>query len=191
MKRLPFGLLAAGLAAAATLLIATVASAHAPIRYITWDADSNPTRVIAATDNREMEATPGGFYLRVYNAAGARVDNGDTTISPDRLQLAVTLLPNLPSGTYRVDWLTTSTDGAVLSGSESLPLPGSFGEAPAAPEEMEEHADEGSMAEPISPPSAGDAGLAGRDGSDVNALASIALVVLMAGGVAFAYRRGS
>jgi methionine-rich copper-binding protein CopC len=194
MKR-SFTALAAGVAVVATLLVAGVAIAHAPITYIQWDDDSNPMNVIASTNNREMEAEPGSFYLRVYNASGSRVDTGSAVISPDRLTIVAPLQPNLPPGTYRVDWLTTSTDGAVLSGSESLPLPGSFGEPPSAPEPEEEHEAEGEEqdeGEVIAPPSTGDGGLAGAHEGGLGSLdasGAAAVAVVIGGGAVFAYGR--
>jgi methionine-rich copper-binding protein CopC len=195
MRKL-FTFLALGVAMAATLALATTASAHAPIKFIKWDSDTNPTALTASTDNREMEATPGSFYLRVYNSGGGRVDNGDATITPDRLSLIVTLLPGLPSGTYRVDWLTTSTDGEVISGSESVPLPGSF-ESTAADDDEADAADTGSEptsapSETIAPPATGDGGLLSQDGDGFaasKAMAAAALVVVASGGLALAYRR--
>jgi methionine-rich copper-binding protein CopC len=196
MKR-SLAVLAAALAAVASLILTGAVSAHAPITYIEWDTDTNPSRLIASTNNREMVAEPGSFYVRVYNSSGARVDTGEAVMTPDRLEIHVVLLPSLPPGTYRVDWLTTSTDGEVLSGSESVPLPGSFGEPPAAetpePDEAEEHEEgEGSGGEAVAPPSTGDAGLVGEhSGGILSAYSAAAVAIVTAGGLAFAYRRQS
>jgi methionine-rich copper-binding protein CopC len=197
MKR-SLAVLAAALAAVASLILTGAVSAHAPITYIEWDTDTNPSRLIASTNNREMVAEPGSFYVRVYNSSGARVDTGEAVMTPDRLEIHVVLLPNLPPGTYRVDWLTTSTDGEVLSGSESLPLPGSFGEPPTAPEPEEEHeegeeheGEEMTGGEPVAPPSTGDAGLLEGRSTPAGPFAVVAAVLATAGSAALVFRRGS
>jgi methionine-rich copper-binding protein CopC len=198
MKR-SFVALTAVLAVATAFVVTGVVSAHAPITYMEWDTDTNPSRLIAKTNKREMVAEPGSFYVRVYNSSGARVDAGEAVMTPDRLEIHVILQPNLPPGTYRVDWLTTSADGAVLSGSESMPLPGSFGTPPSAePEEAEEHADEGeddeseemTGGETVSPPVTGDGGLQGRRPAP-NVLALAAGVVTITGLTILALRRAS
>ena len=197
MKR-SFAALAAVVAVMATLLAAGVATAHAPITYIEWAPDMNPSHLIAKTNNREMVADPGSFYVRVYNSSGARVDTGTMEMAPDRLQITVALQANLPPGTYRVDWLTTSTDGEVLSGSESVPLPGSFGEPPSAPvpeeehEEGEEHeAEEMTGGEAVAPPATGDGGLLSRPSTGQSAFAIAAVVLATMSGAALALRRTS
>jgi hypothetical protein len=119
-------------------------------------------------------------------------------MTPDRLQIHVRLLPDLAPGTYRVDWLTTSADGAVLSGSESVPLPGSFGTEPAPEMEEqeagEEHLEDEMAGEPetIAPPTTGSGGLLDRGDAGFatsNAVAAAVVMTLMAGGLAFACRR--
>ena len=198
MQRRYFAALAGGLALVLTFMMATTASAHAPIVSITWDSQTNPTSLTASTDQREIEAAPNSFFVRVYTTFGERVDNGDATLSPDRFSIRVTLQADLPEGTYEVEWLTTSTDGAVLSGRETLTLPGSFGTtAPVEEEheeaeepEAEEAAPEEEATAPVAPPSTGDGGLAtGRDHSFGLAGAFAAIALATAGGAALAYRR--
>jgi copper resistance protein C len=194
MKRRNFAVLATGVAILAMLLTVGVASAHAPIKFITWDAPSNPTTLTASTDNLKMATTPNSFYLRVYNAGGSRVDKGDAKVSADQTSITVTLVPGLQPGPYRVDWKTTSTDGAVLSSSVAVMLPAANGgevAQPADDDEEEAAPVETAPAEvaPIAPPSTGDGGLADRrGGSDTSAALAAGVIALMAaGGGAFAY----
>jgi methionine-rich copper-binding protein CopC len=204
MRKLSSTLLALGAALAATFLVVSVASAHAPIKFIHWDSQTNPTSLTAMTDNRTITTTPGSFYLRVYNAGGSRIDNGDAKVGADQMSITVTLIPGLTAGTYRVDWLTTSTDGAVLSSSVSVTLPESNGGAVAPPPDPDGGADDADTAapaateappttstHPVTPPSAGDAGLASHNGGNSDALFVLAgtLAMLTAGGVAFAGRK--
>jgi methionine-rich copper-binding protein CopC len=203
-----FAALAAAVALAATLIFVSAASAHAPIVSITWDSDTNPTTLTASTDERPLETSPNSFYLRVYNAAGSRVDNGDATVSADGFSITVTLVPDLQAGPYRVEWKTTSTDGAILFDSVPVPLPG--GVVPSDEEEGHEHeegeeheeGDEHEGAEeqapdttaPVSPPNAGDAGLLDerpRGFNTLSALAGAGIAVTTAGGAIYAYRRRS
>ena len=187
-----FTAMIASIAAVSTLLFAGVVSAHAPITRIEWVPDTNPTTLIASTDNQEMLAEPGSFYVRVYDSNGARVDTGAMELTPDGLHIYVALQPNLPPGIYRVDWLTTSTDGEVLSGSESVPLPGSFGEPPSALEPDEEHeGEEMTGGAAVAPPATGDAGLLSRSTAGQSTFAIAAVVLATMSGAALAFRRAS
>jgi methionine-rich copper-binding protein CopC len=202
--------IAALIAGTAMLVLVSAASAHAPIKFISWDSQTNPMHLTASTDMRAIEAAPNAFFVRVYNSIGQRVDNGDATLSPDAFSITVSLEPDLPNGTYTVEWLTTSTDGATLSGRETLTLPGSFGDAVSAEEEDheheegEEHEDDDSHdddakeheadeaeAGAVAPPRTGDGGLmtGGSGGSGgLGALAAAAVLVTL-GGASLAYRR--
>jgi methionine-rich copper-binding protein CopC len=190
--------LAAGLTVLAILLTANIASAHAPIRFIHWDSQTNPASLTASTDNRMLETASNSFYLRVYDAQGERVDNGDAVVSADQMSITVTLVSGLDSGAYRVDWKTTSTDGAVLSDSVAISLPGSVEPAP-EPEESQEHdkdADEATSDEApptsVAPPSTGDGGLLAGGPSGLNtygALGTAGLLLATAGGLTLAYRK--
>jgi methionine-rich copper-binding protein CopC len=202
MRKLPLTLMAAGAALVATLLVVSVASAHAPIKFIHWDSQTNPTSLTAMTDNRTMTTTAGSFYLRVYDVSGSRVDNGDAKVGADQTSITVTLIPGLTAGTYRVDWFTTSTDGAVLSSSVPVTLPETNGGAVAEPADPDGGADDDADAAPpateapappetIAPPSTGDAGLKSPSGGSSDALFILAgtFAFLTAGGVAFAGRK--
>jgi methionine-rich copper-binding protein CopC len=200
MRKLPFTLLAAVAALVATLLVVSVASAHAPIKFIHWDSQTTPTNLTAMTDARTITTTPGSFYLRVYNAGGSRVDNGDAKVGADQTSITVTLIPGLTAGTYRVDWFTTSTDGAALSSSVPVTLPESNGGEVALPPDPGGDDDEDAAPpstsyitppENIAPPSTGDAGLASSSGGSSDTLFVLAgtFAFLAAGGVAFASRK--
>jgi methionine-rich copper-binding protein CopC len=200
MRKLPLTLMAAGAALVATLLVVSVASAHAPIKFIHWDSQTSPTSLTAMTDARTITTTPGSFYLRVYNAGGSRVDNGDAKVGADQTSITVTLIAGLTAGAYRVDWLTTSTDGAVLSSSVPVTLPETNGGAVAEPPDPDGGADEDATPpstsfitppETIAPPSTGDAGLKSPSGGSSDALFILTgtFAFLAAGGVAFAGRK--
>ena len=60
MKR-SFIVLAAVLTVASAFVVTGVVSAHAPITYMEWDTDTNPSRLIAKTNKREMVAEPGSY----------------------------------------------------------------------------------------------------------------------------------
>src|SRR5947207_13796400 len=54
-----------------------------------------------------------GSSLRVNNAAGQQVDSKDAKLDPsdrDHKTMIVSLPANLPAGTYKVLWKTTSAD---------------------------------------------------------------------------------
>src|SRR5205823_1598935 len=51
--------------------------------------------------------------LKVVDSSGQQVDNKDSkvdTSDPDRKLMTVSLKPNLPAGTYTVQWATVSAD---------------------------------------------------------------------------------
>ena len=56
--------------------------------------------------------------IQVLNNAGARADNGDSTVDANDLTVMSVSLPPLPGGTYTVAWRSLSTvDGHTLRGS--------------------------------------------------------------------------
>src|SRR3990172_11211306 len=56
-------------------------------------------------------------FIRVMDANGARVDAGQTSLSPDRRQMGVTLAGGLGPGRYLVHWSThDDADGEVFAG---------------------------------------------------------------------------
>ena len=62
---------------------------------------------------------PSRSYIQILNSTGQRVDNDDSTVDAnDTTIISVTLMPQLPEGTYTVGWKTLSTiDGHTIRGS--------------------------------------------------------------------------
>jgi methionine-rich copper-binding protein CopC len=54
--------------------------------------------------------------IKVYNEENARVDKGNTRVSPDDPKVLLVDLKKLPDGVYGVDWDATSRDGHVIDG---------------------------------------------------------------------------
>ncbi len=54
--------------------------------------------------------------LRVQNAPGKRVDNGDARVNPSDHTLLEVSVPLLSPGTYRVIWSVTARDGHKAEG---------------------------------------------------------------------------
>lgn len=123
MKRIltmPLGLAAIALAAA-TLLFAPSAYAHAAVTSVAWDNSGNPTRVIGKTSDL-ISSAPGDFAFKLVNASGIQVDNGDARVSPSFTELSVGVPGSLPNGAYKVEWSVTSADGHRESGSNTIQL---------------------------------------------------------------------
>ena len=59
---------------------------------------------------------PAFSTLRVDNAAGQRVDKGDSGVNPSDRTLLEVSLPPLPPGTYRVIWSVVARDGHKTEG---------------------------------------------------------------------------
>ncbi len=116
---------AAVLAVVASVVVVAVASAHAAVTQVQWDNPTHPTKVLA-TAAEEIKKETGTYYLKVFNAQGQEVDKGDwTVVDTNRRQMTVSVQPNLPPGSYRVDWQTVSdADGDQASGSLTLALAG-------------------------------------------------------------------
>jgi copper resistance protein C len=103
----------------------------APVRLVSAHAEperANPPingTVTAAPAILEIwfgeEAESKGTAISVFNSDCARVDLGDTAIDlydPEHKHVTVTLQPNLPDGTYTVQWQSVSAeDGDEASGS--------------------------------------------------------------------------
>jgi methionine-rich copper-binding protein CopC len=69
------------------------------------------------------ELSPDGNLIKVMDAGGAQVDNGDTTLDlsdANRVTLTITLKSGLGDGAYKVDWKNMSTDGHSEEGSISF-----------------------------------------------------------------------
>jgi len=63
-----------------------------------------------------QDLEPAFSTIRVFNEAGAQVDQRDKAVDPgDRTQLRVSL-PPLPAGTYKVIWRALSNDTHVTEG---------------------------------------------------------------------------
>src|SRR5215218_7740292 len=54
--------------------------------------------------------------IKVYNEENARVDKGNTRVSPDDPKVLLVDLKKLPDGVYGVDWDVSSKDGHVIDG---------------------------------------------------------------------------
>jgi copper transport protein len=113
-------IVAAALAAAALVAGALPARtmAHATLQQTTPErgtvADSAPRQVVLRFD----EAVEGAFgAVRVYDARGARVDDGRVTHPGGRgAALAVGLRPGLPHGTYTATYRVVSADSHPVAG---------------------------------------------------------------------------
>ena len=69
-----------------------------------------PTR-LDAYFTQDIRREAGTYDLAVSDHEGNRVDNGDVTIDDDdRRHMSVTLRPDLPPGTYHVEWKTFSDE---------------------------------------------------------------------------------
>jgi methionine-rich copper-binding protein CopC len=113
-----------GLAAAVIVLLAIGAagvqlvSAHSrPIRFDPPAGavlNTAPER-ISGWFTSELRNDPNWNYLQVKNESGARVDNGQLSLSPDRHQMSVGLNAGLGPGRYIVQWRTfDDADGEIF-----------------------------------------------------------------------------
>lgn len=105
---------AAGLAL--VLAVAGPAAAHAVLTGSTPpDKSKLPTSPpeVVLTFSEPISIELGG--LKVLDAAGKQVDNGDSTLRTPT-NLAVTLPPDLPDGTYVANYKAVSADGHAISG---------------------------------------------------------------------------
>ena len=106
-----------GLAAVAVLLVAAGAGAHAFLNRtdprVGSTVKTSPTHVrIWFTERLE----PAFSSVRVLDAAGQRVDKGDSQVDPSNLALLRVSLPPLPPGTYKVIWRVLSVDSHITEG---------------------------------------------------------------------------
>lgn len=105
------------LLAALALMVATHVAAHAQLERAVPAAGSevrvSPPRLTLWFSQR-LESAFG--KIRVLNAKGNQVDNGDSQLDvADARQLGVSL-PRLAPGTYRVRWRVLSVDTHVSEG---------------------------------------------------------------------------
>ncbi len=119
------------LACALALLLPAAASAHARLEGTSPPqgavAKQEPSAVIFEFD----EPVEGNFgAVRVYDAAGERVDKGDA-FHPDGegSRLGVHLQPGLPDGTYTATYRVVSADGHVVASGYVFSI-GKEGKAP-------------------------------------------------------------
>lgn len=114
----------------ATILVVggvAVVFSHAEYDYSTPNDGDVLTTAPARVDayfTQEMFNQPGANNLNVLDPAGTDVDNNDATVDPDdRKHMWVTLQAGLGSGTYTVEWATTSDeDGDEDAGTFSFTL---------------------------------------------------------------------
>ncbi len=120
-------LAAAALVAAVVLAVPAAASAHAQLEEVVPARGEVLERRPAQVEFRFDEPVEGSFgAVRVFDAAGERVDEGDAFHPGDaRERIAVRLRPSLPNGTYTATYRVLSTDGHVVSGGSTF----SIGEA--------------------------------------------------------------
>ncbi|MDX1510066.1 MAG: copper resistance protein CopC [Nitriliruptorales bacterium] len=100
----------------AVVLLATPARAHASL-LSTTPADGQvvveaPAQITLRFNEGVMAPTAG---VRVFDAAGDRVDTGDPVVGDDE-SIGVALAADLPDGTYVVTWRATSADGHLVRG---------------------------------------------------------------------------
>ncbi len=110
------GVLLAALALLA--LVAGPASAHAQVReYQPFDGavlDEAPAEVSVLFNEGVQLPTAG---LRVFDAEGERVDDGEAMVDPaDPNRIVVALPDDLDDGTYVVTWRAVSADGHPIKG---------------------------------------------------------------------------
>ncbi|HEY6729521.1 MAG TPA: copper resistance protein CopC [Solirubrobacterales bacterium] len=132
MRAGAFKLLLAGLAMA--LLVApSAASAHATLEGTAPERGATVKQEPDAVTFRFSEPVEGNFgAVRVYDAEGERVDEGDAYHSDgEGSSLGVNLKPGLPDGSYTATYRVVSADGHIVSGGYVF----SIGKAGRAPEE--------------------------------------------------------
>jgi len=97
--------------AAMVLLAPGIVSAHAELDSSLPGSDATVDQVPAQVELWFTEELAEGSTATITGPDGARVDNGDAAIDlfdPERKHLAVTLMPDLPSGEYTVTWTSVS-----------------------------------------------------------------------------------
>lgn len=131
-KRLHGLLLGAVLAAAALLGAPSGALAHATLEGTAPARGATAAQQPDAVSFRFSEPVEGNFgAVRVYDAAGERVDEGDAFhLGGDGRKLTVGLEPDLADGSYTATYRVVSADGHIISGGFVFSI-GRAGEAPA------------------------------------------------------------
>lgn len=124
--------LAAVVLAAATLWAPSAAEAHATLEATSPQRGAAVQRQPGAVAFRFSEPVEGSFgAIRVFDAEGGRVDEGDA-FHPDgeSSRIAVDLEPELPDGSYTATYRVVSADGHIVSGGFVFAI-GKPGRAPA------------------------------------------------------------
>lgn len=112
-------LLVAGIVGAATLALtnAAPASAHAVVTNSTPTDGQNlatSPQEVQITFSEGVSSDVGG--LTVLNSSGARVDNNDSKVGATGTVLSATVQPDLPDGTYVMNYRVVSADGHPIVG---------------------------------------------------------------------------
>lgn len=111
-------MLVAVLASTAMLLVPTAAFAHATLEATSPQRGETVKKQPGVVVFRFSEPVEGNFgAVRVYDAAGERVDEGDA-FHPggEGSKLGVHLKPGLPDGSYTATYRVISADGHIVSG---------------------------------------------------------------------------
>lgn len=126
-------LLACGVAATAMLLAPGTALAHATLEGTSPPRGATVEREPSAVVFRFDEPVEGNFgAVRVYDAGGERVDEGDAFHpNGEGPKLGVHLKPGLPDGSYTATYRVVSADGHIVSSGYVF----SIGKAGVAPKE--------------------------------------------------------
>lgn len=116
------GLLIALLAAVALLALPALAQAHAQLERTSPGRDALVAKqpaLVAFTFSEPVSGTAGA--VRVFNARGERVDEGDAQNPGGRPRsIGVGLRPGLADGTYTATYRVVSADGHIVSGGSSF-----------------------------------------------------------------------
>lgn len=116
MRKTFFALAALGIIAVVAL--ASTASAHSrPIRF-----SIPPGSVLTSTPDQltawfvaDLRNDPNWNFLKVEDAQGNQVDDGNLSLATNRLSMSVGLRPGLPEGRYLVTWRSwDDIDGAIF-----------------------------------------------------------------------------
>jgi methionine-rich copper-binding protein CopC len=124
----------AGIALAVAVLIGLVAWVQFGFAHASYERSEPADGEVVSESPAQVviyfsqEIAADGTVLRVVNSDGTQVDLGDTTLDlfdPDRKRVTVSLPPDLPAGTYTVEWTTASSeDGETDSGRFSFTVAG-------------------------------------------------------------------
>ncbi|HEX5712472.1 MAG TPA: CopD family protein [Solirubrobacterales bacterium] len=171
-RRRPLLLAVAALAVAALLSAPSAVQAHATLEATSPQRGATVQQQPEAVAFRFSEPVEGSFgAIRVFDAEGARVDEGDA-FHPEGegTRIAVALKPDLPDGSYTATYRVVSADGHIVSGGFVFAI----GRPGRAPEET--------VAELVAE---GDAGTATELGLGISRGVQYAALALALGALAF------